>query len=121
MAKTIQELQSEADRNAELARATVDRAAGLARSADEVVTDTNVTTITDIIKTVGQTVDTDSAIVACALLNTFNLAVQKLGGRSAWTPRDFMAYGVALSAMQQVAADAPDDHGQYAGSGQTLR
>lgn len=77
-------------------------------SAAEIATDTNIATISDIIKQVGTTMDTAQASVAVALLNTFILAVDKIGGRRTFTTRDFMAYGMALTALQQIAPHETD-------------
>lgn len=82
------------------------------RTAEEVATDTSIDSIGDIIKRVGASMDTDKATVSVALLNTFGLAVNKIGGRGAWNVRDFMAYGLALAALEQVtAADETDYSG----------
>lgn len=82
------------------------------RTAAEIATDSNIVSITEIIKRTGQAMDTDKATVSVALLNTFNLAVQKLGGRLAWNARDYMAFGVALSALDQVT---PNEEIDYSG------
>lgn len=81
------------------------------RTADEVVAEANVVSVTELIKQVGTQMDTDKAAVSTAMLNTFIMAIDKIGGRRTFNTRDFMSFGVALVALDQVQPAATDYSG----------
>lgn len=49
--------------------------------------------------------DIDRIVTGATLLNTFNYAIQQQAGRDEWTPGDFRAFCIALSAMYDIKAD----------------
>ncbi len=49
--------------------------------------------------------DSNRIKAATALLNTFNFAIQVQANRTDWTEKDFMAFSIALAAMDRIGQD----------------
>lgn len=45
----------------------------------------------------------------CSLLNTFNYAIQVQANREQWSPADYRAFIIALSAMDRIGIEAHED------------
>lgn len=54
---------------------------------------------------VAKTNDIDRLMTGATLLNAFNYAVQRQAGRDVWTPADFKAFCISLSAMFAIEAE----------------
>jgi hypothetical protein len=65
----------------------------------------DVDSVTRIIQSIGEGMNTEKAKLSVALLNVTNYAVG-LQGRSAWNARDFMSFGIALAALSQIRKEA---------------
>lgn len=70
--------------------------------ADMIQATSNVDAITGIIRGIATEMDSNRASVAVGLLNLTTKAIA-LQGRTEWDTRDFLSFGVALAAMNQIS------------------
>lgn len=82
------------------------------KTAGGLDTNASIETISDITKRIAEMEDTERAMVAVSLLNVFNVAIVKLGGRRTWNHEDFMLYGTALTCLDAIRPTPVD----YAGA-----
>lgn len=78
----------------------------MADQADAIGDAANTESITKLIQAIGSEMDAEKAKIAVGLLNLTNYIVQ-LRGRDVWNTRDFLAFGVALAALEQIDRGHP--------------
>lgn len=107
-----------ADTTTQAPMSRIDNEQTISKLASALGVDTTVNSTSDLIKRIASQEETDRAVVVTSLLNVFTMAAQRLGGRQMMNHRDFMAFGMALAALDTIEVHDPQTPQSYAGNGQ---